>query len=225
MKYFILVFAVLQFHSSYGSFSDFEKKFLQQPEKLEAWHVLSDEVDLWTDRIGMPIDERIKETVIVLNLMGFTTSASCEGHIDWGLPYPWIDFAVNDKEFFNIQNELMEIQKQINGYGDFKDLTDEELQEVSNLNKQRLALFSELYRNTQTKLLPIYALLEKFYSKKKKHYDCVICFPDKYLSRMQSLGGQWKYVRTPEQKKNKLKKYQEEMSQFTDFLIREYLRQ
>lgn len=49
------------------------------------------EVDLITDRLGHPIDEQIKPAVIALRLSGFPTSASCQGHEDWGLPYPWVD--------------------------------------------------------------------------------------------------------------------------------------
>jgi hypothetical protein len=49
-----------------------------------------------TDRIGCPIDNGILETVVVLNLLGLRTCASCEGHLDYGTPYPWIDFETDE---------------------------------------------------------------------------------------------------------------------------------
>lgn len=44
-----------------------------------------------TDKLGKPIDDGIFDTVVALNLLGIVTTASCEGHIGWGVPHPWID--------------------------------------------------------------------------------------------------------------------------------------
>ncbi|MDQ3065197.1 MAG: hypothetical protein M3Q36_02915 [bacterium] len=38
----------------------------------------------------MRIDEKIKEAVIAIRMVGVQTEGSCEGHRDWGHPYPWI---------------------------------------------------------------------------------------------------------------------------------------
>jgi len=56
------------------------------------------EVDQLVDRLGYPIDNGIKRVVAVLRLVGFHTTASCEGHICSGLPYPWVDIN-NGPEF------------------------------------------------------------------------------------------------------------------------------
>lgn len=45
-----------------------------------------------TDQMGQRIDAGILALVVGLNLLGFRTSASCEGHLSWGCPYPWIEF-------------------------------------------------------------------------------------------------------------------------------------
>lgn len=45
-----------------------------------------------TDQMGQRIDAGILAPVVGLNLLGFHTSASCEGHLSWGCPYPWIEF-------------------------------------------------------------------------------------------------------------------------------------
>lgn len=45
-----------------------------------------------TDQMGQRIDAGILAPVVGLNLLGFHTNASCEGHLSWGCPYPWIEF-------------------------------------------------------------------------------------------------------------------------------------
>src|ERR1700685_3524831 len=55
--------------------------------KLQRWQEMEKEVDSWTDALGLGIDGGIKKTVIVLNLLGFKTQQSCEGHFEWGRPY------------------------------------------------------------------------------------------------------------------------------------------
>lgn len=59
-------------------------------KKQAIWDAEKVIVDSITDRLGMPIDSGIKETVIVLRLLGFKTSQSCEGHSDRALPFPWV---------------------------------------------------------------------------------------------------------------------------------------
>lgn len=49
-----------------------------------------------TDGMGCTIDEGILKTVVALNLLGFPTCQSCEGHLDDGLPHPWVDFETNE---------------------------------------------------------------------------------------------------------------------------------
>ena len=49
--------------------------------------------DKMTDILGCPIDKNIKPLVIALWMLGINTEASCEGHLNSGCPYPWIDIA------------------------------------------------------------------------------------------------------------------------------------
>ncbi len=49
------------------------------------------EVRGYTDGLGLGLDEGIVDTVAALQLNGFQTSASCEGHVDWGCGAPWVD--------------------------------------------------------------------------------------------------------------------------------------
>lgn len=57
---------------------------------MQSFEKAKEEVDQIIDGLGMPIDEKIKKTVIALRMMRVNTDGSCEGHTKWGLPYPWV---------------------------------------------------------------------------------------------------------------------------------------
>ncbi len=49
------------------------------------------DVEKCVDKLGKGIDEGIKDTVIFLNALDLPTSDSCEGHIERGLPVPYVE--------------------------------------------------------------------------------------------------------------------------------------
>lgn len=78
---------------------------------------------LITDSQGTQIDREILFAVEQFNFGGFITTASCAGHYDHGLPYPWIDFVANDK--YRIEKLLSQfkyklIMENIGLFGDFR---------------------------------------------------------------------------------------------------------
>lgn len=80
------------------------------PTKQEMWDIMSTEVDHWIDGAGYPIDKEIKGVVIALNLMGIETTASCGGHLDHGLSYPWIDIQIYPPEVKKLMQKLSDIK-------------------------------------------------------------------------------------------------------------------
>jgi hypothetical protein len=62
----------------------------QTPELERRYQQVHERVSTFTDKLGMPIDPGIFETVVALNLLGLHTFQSCEGHLDHGCPYPWV---------------------------------------------------------------------------------------------------------------------------------------
>ncbi|MGH7141309.1 MAG: hypothetical protein ACREGH_01580 [Minisyncoccia bacterium] len=48
------------------------------------------EVEKITDRLGEPVDDKIKNLVAALLMFGIRTTMSCEGHRDRAA-YPWVD--------------------------------------------------------------------------------------------------------------------------------------
>lgn len=97
------------------------------------------------DGVECPIDEGIIETVVAFNLLGFRTSQSCEGHLDDGLPYPWIDFDTDEFPTF----------KQAIEEADREGLSDEEKEERG---EQLVALAESLTAHGRGQL---YTRLEK----------------------------------------------------------------
>jgi hypothetical protein len=51
-----------------------------------------------TDRLGHHVDFGIRHTVVAFNLRDLHTVASCIGHMDHGLPYPWIDLDAPEEK-------------------------------------------------------------------------------------------------------------------------------
>lgn len=54
------------------------------------------EVEKIVDKKGLGIDPGIKDLVIGLRKFGVETEASCEGHRNWGEPFPWVDIPFKD---------------------------------------------------------------------------------------------------------------------------------
>lgn len=64
---------------------------------MRSYKEVREEVDTMADNLGMPIDEHIKKIVIALRMYELATDGSCEGHLDHGLPYPWVDMYAPDQ--------------------------------------------------------------------------------------------------------------------------------
>lgn len=56
------------------------------------------EVEETKDRLGKPVDQKIKELVIGLRVWGIYTEGSCEGHTDRRMPFPWVDVPYEQAE-------------------------------------------------------------------------------------------------------------------------------
>ncbi len=84
----------------------------EQPEnpsesesKKKEWEKRLMELENVVDGLGHPIEEGIKEGVVALNMLGFSTSGSCEGHDDWGLPTPWVQMETDNKPRYKFEGE------------------------------------------------------------------------------------------------------------------------
>ena len=73
-----------------------------------------EEVNHLVDGVGYGIETFIKRPVAILMSLGFTTTASCEGHTDRGLPYPWID--IDSLPNFPHETHAYEVKKIFDDY-------------------------------------------------------------------------------------------------------------
>ncbi len=211
--------------------------------KQQAWQKMEAEVASWTDALGMPIDEGIKKTIIALNLLGFPTRQSCEGHINTGGVHPWVSFEVQDDALAKLDKEYFDSLKSI------RDQEDKIIQKYSDLsfneaiNKTRIedpaayqALIESYKHNNKSTLkkkidtawllkkVPLRNLLLEFYKQQPINPDAMLIIDDngKGNFALYSVGGDWQETRTPEEQRNHLKMYQQEMARFTDFLTDYY---
>jgi hypothetical protein len=173
---------------------------------MQRWEELAKKFSRVTDRIGKPIDEGILETVVALNALDIPTSMSCEGHLDHGLPYPWIDvstpsFVKDDTpeitEILELQRRLLELRRE----------------QEKDINMQQLRLESEkLDLQRRHKL---FGYLSDFYKKREVPFDRIITFEHK---RIRSQGGAYLPLLSEDERAKKMNEYADEMRDFTDFL-------
>lgn len=80
--------------------------------EIATWEEATKHFRRVVDKLGKPIDDGIFETVVALNMLGITTRASCEGHLEWGLPYPWIDVESEDTTKHRLHQYLTQFYAQ-----------------------------------------------------------------------------------------------------------------
>ncbi|HEY1351171.1 MAG TPA: hypothetical protein VGF67_16245 [Ktedonobacteraceae bacterium] len=73
---------------------------------MATWNETIHKFSSVTDKLGKEIDRGIFETVVALNLLGVSTIASCEGHLNWGVPYPWIDIEATIEQKYLLHQYL-----------------------------------------------------------------------------------------------------------------------
>lgn len=183
-----------------------EKKsfsYLEKNEKLKKWEETEKMVGIIIDKLGKPIDKNIKETVIVLHVLGINTTSSCEGHLDHGTYAPYID--IETKEILYLSEKLKEATK--------KEQVKEIIKEIENKNLE------ERKR--------IVAYLDEFYKKRKVPFNEQLMIKGlaRGRSRLESQGADLQKIEFEEIKKKQLLQYQDEMREFTAFLKRKYLKE
>jgi hypothetical protein len=215
-------FAAFNVLSEAPCYSDYESK-------KQRWDEMAREVDTWTDGLGMPIDEKIRDTIIVLNLLGLKTQQSCEGHLDHGRFYPWISFDMEDAELELLINQAREIsikaekseQATIARHPELtvRDALLLEESELAPLWQTRNAAWDKVEQSRKMKVVLLHDLLMAFY-KDGANPDTMITH--EHIYDIASAGGYWQSIRDDATKTAKLKEYQDEMRRFTEFMIDTY---
>jgi hypothetical protein len=173
---------------------------------MQRWDEIAEKFSHVNDRIGMPIDGGIFETVVALNALDIPTSMSCEGHLDHGLPYPWVAIGLSGlstqsdpPEIAHMRENIRELQLQI-----AKHTTPEMKQMQQEAQKVQLE-----------KRFKLFKMLSEFYQGRAVSFDRIITIEH---GRIRCQGGDYLLLLSEDERAKKMSEYSEEMRDFTDFL-------
>jgi hypothetical protein len=177
---------------------------------------LDNRLDSITDGLGLEIDPSIRDAVKYLLANGFHTTQSCEGHIDRGMPYPWVDIGtlLDDDEAFQALSKKITYDEATDTQTNTQTSEEKELYEQKrNMAMEANALEVQRMRD----------LLSEFYSTSDSAVKLTLQKKGWNRTRLQpeNVPGDEEELReklSPEEIENKLKKYQAEMNRFTEFL-------
>ena len=171
-------------------------------EKQKKWDQVRAEVDMIVDGLGLGIDEGIKEEVTAFMVNGFTTSMSCEGHVDeaneHGDPYPWIEVNASEPEGW--EEAEGDVREEMN-----------RLWRRENLEQQRKMLdcFSEFYATRSN--TPV---------ERRLTFSRVGAFG---AFKVQSMGAEVSELYPQEERRVRMEEYRGEMRDFGEFMKKRFL--
>jgi hypothetical protein len=181
-----------------------------------CWAAATQYIEGVRDALGKPVDAGIKSLVIALNASGFPTTASCEGHLDWGIPAPWVDVSpsptpqsvAHRREVSTLDEEIETIARAAPNATVLDELCE----------KRRL-LSADVRRPTLVLAHHLVALLATFYGGRRVPYDQMISLHLRVIGmRMQGHGSEVQDIATPAEKVANLERYRAEMQTFVAFL-------
>ncbi len=231
----IIALAILATYSAIDYFKGAKTSTIPSSAKKERWEAMEKEVHSWGDALGMGIDPQIKKTVIVLNLLGFKTTQSCEGHIDRALPYPWVRITTETPEIEKLikeRNDLWaiahkketEIAKKHPGLSLGEALRKEPTPELDEIYKKYHRLNADVEKALKARIKPLQTLLKEFYTQRRADPEVMLTINANILDlfELSSPDGIWQITRSDQEKLKKLQAYQGEMNAFADFLSNYY---
>ncbi len=214
-----------------------------EEEKNNKLKLIKQNVESLGDRLGMGIDDTIKETVALCNIMNIPTSASCEGHLNHGYIVPWIEVTALNEPKWRFQKEEEIYKKVADKYkitiDDVVHAENEEAYtEASGLSvEQEETKEYQLWEKENDKLMKeTDALLDEFYNGRDVS-DEVRIITDRFVGNFRIHNGGKFYIPSSQVDKiqngltkeeranipNILENAQQEMKNFTEFLKTKYM--
>jgi len=225
-------------------FSEYEKLIQksQREEKKEiGWENKLREIEGVKDSLDEEIDDGIKETVAAINLNGFPTSGSCEGHLDHGTAAPWVEISdpnepeerfVGEKDVFKRVAEKYGVPSREVRQGIKKNAWAEALEEISEAEE---TLEYKKWREENEKLMAkLSELLAEFYRDRNAQSDIrleISKIGPGGVFRVHNGGEDYKLdledltEREKAKISQRLLKYQKEMQEFCKFLKEKYFQE
>lgn len=194
--------------------------------KQIQWDFMAQEVESRVNALEMLISDEIKETAIILNLLGLRTVQASWGNLKDEHAYPWISFESRDELEFNKQlddvcerladeEESLMINHNISPSTEMLDQP--EAAAFNQLFAEYSAMLDKRVKIQYRALLPLQELLKDFYETRPIHYDYVLRITP-HSMRLESSGAAWQLIRSDEERAAYLQAYQNEMQDFTAFL-------
>jgi len=198
--------------------STLDRESERRAAKQQQWDHLMCQYQQVTDVLGKKIDPGIFESVVVLNALGVNTTASCEGHLDWGTGAPWIDIAAPD--VWEEERRAREATAQARKQRQLKELPEAEIALL-------FAHAHSLRREVDLKHLQVRKILMHYLA--LFYQDRVVSSDRRFIvyglvgeARLESQGAGLLPLLTQEERQQKLCEYQEEMMAFTHFLKEQF---
>jgi hypothetical protein len=197
--------------------------------KEERWDNMTTLVASWTDGLGLPIDDGIKDTVIAVNLLDIPTTGSCEGHLHWGTNSPWVELDLSTSqeliEELEANKQLIETAR-LTLQEQHPDLSWDELYQMPvieplhKLFRERYKIIVKIEAETLARVTPLLNSLAAFYETHSCSYDCklTLVWYGSTWCRLESEGARWQNTKPDQERAEKLATYQQEMNAFTQFL-------
>lgn len=206
-------------------------------EKQRQWEAKLAQLRTVADYEGQPIDSGIIETVAAFNVNEFNTVQSCEGHLDEGIPVPWVAVESPDEpaEHFVGEGEIYaEVAQKYNLSVD--DLIHahnmEALQEANDrvMKNPETPQFAEWQRQNLELKRRMEKYLAEFYQNRKVSPEVqLVIDANRYHGfKLHNGGADFNLVSaklTEEERAQvapRLRQYQTEMNEFKEFLKRKY---
>lgn len=184
-------------------------------DKQKYWDKIAKKFRSETDGLGMEIDKGIFDTVVALNILGFNTYQSCEGHLgEHGCTYPWV----------YIEPENMPEYPERPDTNDYDELVAfNNSKEVRAYQKEATKIFSPIADS-------IMNMLELFYKDhlpKRERYRLTLEFYPSRIRLQPYFSPDEEEYRFPskEIREEFLKETQLEMQKFTEFLKKKYFKE
>lgn len=188
----------------------------EKTQKEQRWKQVATEFNKITDKLGLPIDAGILDTVIALNLFNVNTTQSCEGHIDRAIAAPWVDIQAPETD------ELKQLRvraKQTWTTIDAAQKAGKPDEDLAPLYQNLHRLNAEVKRPQLKEIQKVTRLLAEFYQNRQVPYERILTI---HGYRLESQGVPFQEIISPEERRKKLLEYQEEMKAFTAFLKNKY---
>jgi|GEM_PF-2217598 len=179
-------------------------------EKKQAWNDMRKKIKTIRDGLGMPVDSSIIETVIVLNLLGFSTSTSCGGHIRRATSGPYVVFE---------SRKAREYAKQVRAFT-ANAPANQDVYIDSKFKRLRL----KARTHSAFELHKLIAYLDRFYAHRHVSYNDQLIVQSMPLTYncLKCQGADSALALNSHDKKKLLASNQAEMNAFTEFLKAEY---